>query len=160
MQTRSKVVEASGHKFQIRRLPPDAGSFIFMRMLGTSMRMASSVDEKEKKPSAQKESSKESKVALTETSGEMRVRALSFSVFSGGISFEDFKFIQDNCMKVASIVETRSGVEFPLPIMSDEGTWMPEGELVADDVGLVMKLTTEVLILCFADFFAESSLGL
>ena len=159
MQTRSKVVEASGRKFQVRRLPPDTGSFIFMRMLGVSMRMTASAAEEKKQP-IQSESSEEAKKTSESVDGEAQVRALAFVVFSGGISFEDFKFIQNNCMKVVSVVEEREGVIFPLPIMNDAGIWTAEGASVENDVGLVMKLTTEVLILCFADFFAGSSPGL
>lgn len=156
MQTRSKVVELSSRKFEIRRLSPEIGSFIFMRMLGVSMRTAAV--ERESKPASAKEE-KESEPA-PEISGEMKVRALTFSVFSGGMGFEDFKFIQNGCMRVVSVVENRAGIDFPLPIMDDAGKWTPDGISLSFDVGLVMRLTTEVLIFCFADFFEGSGLGL
>ncbi len=157
MITRSKVVEFSGYRFRVNRLPPDAGSFIFMRMLGTSMRMnANTVSTS----GASKKQTEEEQKELSNITGEMRVRALAFGVFSGSISFEDFKFIQEHCMKVVSIITERAGEDFPLPIMDGQGAYTPDGLPVAEDVSLVTKLTTEVLVLCFTDFFEESSPGL
>lgn len=159
MNTRSKVVDLVGLKFEVRKLLPDAGSFIFMRMLGISMRMATAVTSGAQTP-APAPTPEEAKELLAKTTGEMRVRALAFSVFSGGISFEDFRFIQEHCMQVVSIIKEREGVDFPLPIMTLDGTWTPDGAAVRENVSLVMQLTTEVLVLCFSDFFAESSPGL
>lgn len=151
MHTRSKVVELSGYKFRIHKLPPEVGSFILMRLLGVSMRMAASSE-----PVKKDEQPKQQEV---EISGEMKVRAITFSVFSGGLSFEDFKFIQEHCMKVVSVVKVREDVEFPLPVMLADGSYTPDGSFIADSITLITKLTTEVLVLCFADFFEESSPG-
>jgi hypothetical protein len=153
---RTKTTELDGRKFQLRRLPLDTGSFIFMKMLGASLRM-SAAQEPSVKPVA--EPTKEELEAMEKTTGAMRVRALSFGVLSNGASFEDFKFIQSACMKVVSVVVERQGEEFPLPVMNDAGAWTPEGE-DAVDVGMAMRLTTEVLIHCFADFFEKSSPGM
>lgn len=156
MQTRSKVVELSGRKFHLRKLSPEVGSFILMRMLGVSMQ-AEAARPTQPDASQAPRSVEEAPVDIT---GEMHVRAITFRVFSGGMGFEDFKFVQDNCMRAVSIVEERAGVDFPMPIMNDSGVWTAEGEFVAEDVGLVMRLTTEVLIFCFAGFFAASGPGL
>jgi hypothetical protein len=155
MQTRSKVVDLSGNKFHVRRLPPEVGSFILMRMIGVRMRSADAA------PVAQKAESEQAAppVASEKINGEMQVRALAFSVFSGGVSFDDFKFIQNSCMKVVSIVKEHAGNEFPMPIVTDEGVWTADGAPVAENVGLIMQLTTEVLIFCFADFFDTSGTG-
>jgi hypothetical protein len=157
MQTRSKVVELSGNRFQIRRLPPEVGSFIFLRMLGVRMRSMENVQAPQQKQeeTVAAEAKKEEKIT-----GEMQVRALSFSVLTGGIGFEDFKFIQTSCMKAAALIQERAEVDFPMPIVTDAGLWTAEGEVVASNVGLVMQLTTEVLIFCFADFFEGSGPGL
>lgn len=162
MIVRTKTVELQGYKFQLRRLPPQLGSFIFMRMLGISMRASAAAQEeqvaKPRKNKPQVQATTE--VEQPKPTGEEQVRALSFSVFSGGMPFADFDFIQTGCMKVISIVEHREGVDFPMPIMNDNGSWTPSGEDLSYDAGLVMRLTTEVLILCFADFFGGSGLGL
>ncbi len=160
MQPRSKVVSINDKKFEVRRLAPEVGTFILMRMLGISMRSAA-----EREPATQHSAKQESFAATEETQeptvgvGEMRVRALSFAVMSGGISFEDFRFIQSACMKCVAKIENRAGVDFPLPIVDDKGVWTPDGVDVANDVGALTRLTTEVLILCFADFFDASVLG-
>ncbi len=153
MNTRSKVVELSGHTFQINRLPADAGSFIFMRLLGVSVRMQANEPERADK--------KESTETLEQAriTGEMRVRAMTFSVFSGGIAFDEYRFIQRACMESTYIVQQRAGASFPLPIMAD-GRWTADGAAVESNVGLVMKLTTEVLVFCFSDFFDESAPGI
>lgn len=156
---RSKTVELQGRKFQLRRLPTELGSFIFMRMLGVSMRAAAATLETQR-PDTSREAPATDAPPSPPPTGEEQVRALSFSVFSGGMPFEDFKFIQTGCMKVVSIIEERSEQEFPMPVMLDNGAWTPSGEDLSYDVGLVMRLTTEVLILCFADFFGGGGLGL
>lgn len=151
MQPRSKVVSLAGHKFQVRKLPPEVGSFILMRMLGTSMRAAANA------PSL--ELTEEQLVEAAKITGEMRVRAMAFNIFSGGVSFDDYKFIQEHCMKVSAIMLTRAEVESPQPIMMADGSYTPDGQVVADSITLLTQLPMEVLILCFADFFDASSPG-
>jgi hypothetical protein len=133
---------------------PEVGSFIFMRMMGLHMRM---LQERLDKEAKKDEEPKKEEEAKEKVSGEMQVRALTFSIFSGGIGFEDFKFIQSECLKAVS---KRNEVGAFMPIISDGGVWTVDGEEVKNDVGLVMKLTTEVLILCYSDFFEESSPGI
>jgi hypothetical protein len=148
---RTKVVPLKNHKFHLRRLQPEVGSFIFMRMLGLSVRVA------QDQPVQSKTESQPSE-PRAEISGEMRVRALTFAAQST-MPFEDFKFVQQSCMKVASIVVSKPEGDFPMPIMTDEGAWTPNGADVAYDIGLVMQLTTEVMVFCFADFFDDSGHG-
>lgn len=155
MKEKSKVVELSGYKFSLRRLPADVGSYIFMRMMGVSMRNAAAAAENQPVATAAAEQQPEP----TKATGAEKVRALSFIVFSGGMNFDDFKFIQRACLGVVSSIEHREGQDFPIPIMSDSGVATPQGEDILCDVGLVMRLVSEVLIFCFADFFDESSPG-
>jgi len=111
-------------------------------------------------PEPSSERKEESAAEEQVVTGEMRVRALSFGVFSGGMNFADFKFIQDNCMRSVAIISERGGSEFPMPLVTGDGVWTPEGQPIADDIGLVMRLTTEVLVFCFSDFFAEGGHGM
>jgi hypothetical protein len=152
--SRSKAVELKGLSFELRRLLPEVGSFIFMRMMGMNMRMAQENAERAAPKSEQQ--STEDAMPAEPISGELRVRALAFSVFAGGIAFDDFKFIQSACLKSVS---RKNDAGLYMPIMSDGGVWTGDGKEVRDDVGLVMQLTTEVLIFCFADFFEETSPG-
>jgi ATP sulfurylase len=147
-QPRTKQVDLKGRKFELRRLSPEVGTFILMRMMGVQMRREAAQEERAPAKPA---------VKLPEISGEARVRALSFIVFSGAISFEDFKFIQNACMHCVSIVKVAEGEAFPMPIMSDAGEWTKDGQAVVDDVQLLMNLTTETLVLSYADFFEQGS---
>lgn len=157
MQARTKTVEVDGIEYELRRLPPEVGSFIFMRMLGAHMKVAS-----EAKPSAAPPSAAPSETPAPppeKVSGEMQVRALSFVVLSGGVGFEDFAFIQKACMKVVSRLEDRAGQKFAMPVMTDAGEWTKNGEDLAYSPGSVVKMTTESLVFCFSDFF-DGPLGL
>jgi hypothetical protein len=153
-QPRTKQVDLKDRKFELRRLSPEVGTFILMRMMGVQMRSEAAQEERAPaKPAAVAEPAAKPPVI----DGEARVRALSFIVFSGAISFEDFKFIQSACMHCVSIVKVAEGETFPMPIMSDAGEWTKDGQAVVDDVQLLMNLTTEVLVICFADFFEQGS---
>ena len=153
LQPRVKQIEIGARKFELRRLSPEVGTFILMRMMGVQMRDQPAVPVQTAPATADKP-------PAVEISGETRVRVLSFVVFSGAIGFEDFKFIQQHCMRCVALISETAGESFPMPIVSDGGEWTKDGQAIADDVGLVMKLTTEVLILCFADFFEAGATGL
>lgn len=152
MSTRSKVVELNGQQYEIRKLAPDVGSFIFMRMMGLSLRARAA--EKEQAEESPKPATTAEPVKI---SGEMQVRALAFSVFAGAIGLDDFKLIQNACIR--SVSKQNPKTNFFMPVMTDSGQYTPDGEDVENNVGLVMNLTTEVLIFCFADFFESPSLG-
>jgi hypothetical protein len=156
MQARTNIVELKGLSFELRRLLPEVGSFIFMRMMGMNMRMAQENAERTAPKPEQQQPSVENAEPDEPISGELKVRALAFSVFAGGIAFDDFKFIQSACLKAVS---RKNDAGLYMPIMSDGGVWTGDGKEVRNDIGLVMQLTTEVLIFCFADFFEETSPG-
>jgi hypothetical protein len=158
-QPRVKSLELDGQKFEVRRLPPEVGSFILMRMMGVQMRDSAAKAEAIPATPATPAAATSEQPAQA-ISGELRVRALSFIVFSGAIAFDDFKFIQQHCMQCVALVKDAAGERFPMPIVSDSGIWTKDGEAIAENVGLVMKLTTEVLILCFADFFEQGGASL
>lgn len=153
MAARSKIVDVKGTQYEVRRLAPEVGSFIFMRMLGLSFKARNEQAER-----AEVKKTGDAEAAPAEPiSGEMQVRALSFSVMSGAIGFDDFKFIQSACIKNVSRQDESTG--FFMPVMTDAGQWTKAGEELESNVGSVMSLTTEVLILCFADFFESPGLG-
>jgi negative regulator of replication initiation len=115
-QPRTKQVDLKDRKFELRRLSPEVGTFILMRMMGVQMRSEAAQEERAPaKPAAVAEPA----VKPPEISGEARVRALSFIVFSG--------------------------------------EWTKDGQAVVDGVQLLMNLTTEVLVICFSDFFEQGS---
>lgn len=155
MQARSKVVTLLEREFQLRKLPSDVGSFILMRMIGASMRMRSA-EPPEKLTEEQEAKMKEATDKIT---GEDRVRSLIFILFSSSMDFADFKLIQNNCLRCVSLIEERDGQKLPIPIMNDDGVWTP-GQNIDSDFSLISKLTSEVLVLCFSDFFDKSGSGM
>lgn len=158
MRTRSKVVPVNDGKYEVRRLPADVGSFIFMRMLGIQMRMQAE-QQANTATAQQQEQAEAAETVKHQIDGETRVRALAFSVFSGGMEFKDFQFIQKACLKCVSKQEVRDEHTFFMPLMQDDGTWVPSYEDLQYDTSLVMNLTTEVMVLCFSDFFEKSGTG-
>jgi hypothetical protein len=153
MQVRSKQLEnIGGHNFLMRRLEPEVGSFIFMRLMGVQMRTAASASVEEKPVDPDQE--------VAKPTGAEMVRSLAFMVLSGGgVTFDEFKFVQRSCMECLGINVERGGQIFPMPLITADGKWTPEGRVAADE-GLLMKLMMEVLVFCFADFFDGSGHGL
>jgi hypothetical protein len=153
MTSRSKVVEVLGSKFEVRKLDPQVGSFILMKMMGLTMRMAA---EQADEPPTEKPQEPE-EAERPKITGEQHVRALTFAVFSGGIGFDDFKFIQNACLKSVSALNEQTG--FYIPVMMDHGKWTPAGTEVEGNVGMLTELVTQVLVFCYADFFESGGLG-
>ena len=86
-------------------------------------------------------------------SGEDTARALCGLFFLRNTDFELHSFIQKHAMAASSKLVVVGGTENPIPIVNASGAWAaPE---VRDDVGIVSRLTTEVLIFNFADFFGQ-----
>ncbi len=153
--SRTKAVTIGPNQYELRRLLPEEGSFIFMRMLGISMRMRADAP--------QKTLTAEEKLALEnapKATGEAQVRALAFHVTSGSITFEDFKFIQRACVRCVSVFEEHGGQSLPMPILMDNGEYAPAGALISQQPSLLVRLMTEVLVFCFADFFDGNVPGL
>lgn len=148
MSARSKVVELNGRRFELRRLPPEQGSFILMKMMGVGMRTAAKETDG-RAPQTQQE------VEVPVIDSETKVKALAFSVFSGELGFDDFKFIQNACLHCVSVVNEAA---LPIPLVNDFGEWTDKE--LSEDVGLVMRLTSEVLVFCFAGFFDGGSPGM
>lgn len=153
--SRTKVVSIGTSQFELRRLPPEEGSFIFMRMLGISMRMRA--DAPQRMLTAEEKLAMENAPKAT---GEDQVRALAFHVTSGAITFEDFKFIQRACVRCVSVFEEHGGQNLPMPILIDTGEYAPAGAAIAQQPSMLVRLMTEVLVFCFADFFDGKVPGL
>jgi hypothetical protein len=144
MQGKLKTVALDDVEFQVGKLPTGAGSFILMRLMGAyGLSRGSLAGPVEDTPA---------EVAAVAPTGEELVRAVCFAAFMRGLSFEDSQFIQRECMKVASRWETAGGQRVAMPVMADNGKWVIEE--VGDSIGLVTRLTMEVLVHNLADFFS------
>jgi hypothetical protein len=125
-------------------MDPLAGSFIYMRMLGAMMTIAS-----EQKLVEEPESKKE-------LSPEERARMLCVLTFmKGAMSFEDTKFIQTQALATVSkeiLADKESGSY--VPIFTLEGVWVAK-ELISQP-STVQKLIQEALVFNLAPFLADS----
>ena len=130
-------------QYEIRRFPPDLGVFIVMKLLGAGIRGSDVANNIPTPPKPAAEAAPEPK-----QSGADTVRALASAALMGGITFDLVQFIQRNCLALCSRLEGATAI----PIATSTGALLPD---VSDDLPLVMKLTMEVLVFNFADFFDQ-----
>ena len=128
---RTQQVDVEGRQYQVRRLLPEIGSFIWQRLMAAMVRASAQSGFKEDKPEEHKKHKKEQ-------NKDQEIRGLCGVAFMY-LEFEEFAFIQSQCMRVLSRFEN----ELPMPVMSDRGQWAAED--IADNPFLVTKLVTEVL---------------
>jgi len=148
MTPKTKIVEFSGTRYQVRKLSPDVGSFILGKALMVGI-----------KASEESAASNGDAVAAPDKAApEDMARAIAFSFVFRGADFETHRFVQGKCLAVCSRMESKDGgPELPMPIVNDAGAWaIPE---IRDDVALVMRLEVEVLAFNFTDFFAVGGLN-
>jgi hypothetical protein len=139
MHEATKTVEVDGINYQIRRMTPAVGSYIWQRLMAAVYKAregraeqltAESIAEPEtKKPSS-----------------EDRLRGMCGVTFMF-LSFDDFQFVQRNAMRVLSREETTAGF---LPVQADDGRWAAKE--LEENPFLVTKLTVEVLVWNLASF--------
>jgi hypothetical protein len=148
LQEKLKTVELDGIEYQMGRLPADAGSFILMRLMGAGLTGGSLGKPLEDTPAD---------VAAVAPTGEEMVRAVCFAAFMRGLSFEDLRFVQRQCMMVVARWELTAGQRVPMPVMSSTGQWAVAE--VGENVGLVTRLMIEVLVFNLSDFFSGGGAG-
>lgn len=143
MKTKTKEIQIGDNSFQLRKLDPEAGSFILMRMIGALQSgVAASTGEANATPTGEV------------PSGEDMVRAVAFGAFFRGLDFEMYRFVQKHCLACVSVLKG----DAPIPIVSDGGAWVAT-EVDSGDVAAIMRLTVEVLVFNFADFFDQGGFG-
>jgi hypothetical protein len=141
---KTQVVTLGEQRFQIGRLRPDAGSFILGRLIGEAQKASADVP---------RETSAPIQPDAPAQSGEDTARALCGLFFTRNADFELYSFIQKHAVSVCARLEVVGGAEAPIPLVNASGQWaIPE---VRDDIGIVSRLTTEVLVFNFADFFGQ-----
>ena len=145
---RTTVVEVNGGKYQLGRLAPDAGSFILMRLLGAGI-SGGSLSNDVQAPASD---------AVKAPTGDELVRAVVFAALIKGLEFKDLQFVQARCMAAVARLDDPKLPDKPMPLVSDDGRWTYLE--VAEDIGLVMRLTVEVLVFNLADFFSGGGLGI
>jgi hypothetical protein len=151
-QEKTKIVVLGESRYQLRRLSPEAGSFIAMKLLS-----AAESSSKEGGGPGKGESGEGQGPALPTPSGEQMVRIVALLAFNG-LDFETHSFIQHKCLGCCFRLEggAEGGPELPMPIVNASGAWaIPE---IRDDMALVMKLELEALVFSVAPFFESGGL--
>lgn len=151
MTSKTKILELSGARYQLRKFFPDVGSFILMQMIGAGIKsgnIAGGGDSAE---------SDTVRAAATDLHGEDMVRAVAFAAFLRGLDYEMHRFMQLKCLSTCSRLEDKEGTEIPMPIVNDSGVWAISE--IRDDMALVMRLEVEALVFNFSDFFEQGGLN-
>ena len=146
MVQRTKTITIGGRKFELRRFSPDVGSYLVMKILGAGMKGVR--EEVSSLPSSPPS-------VADKPSPEDMARAMIFSAFLKGFSFEDHQFVQNKCLAVCSRIEGTDAEPIPMPIITGGGLIMPE---IRDNMELVLRLETEALVFNLSDFFATGGL--
>jgi len=153
---KTKEVTAADHRYEIRRMTPVTGGYIWQRLMAACFKAqqqsaASGV--------AQAEETEEAKAEAAKVSAEDKLRSLCGVAFMQ-LSLEDFSYVQAACMKAISRFETKDGKDGAIaigfiPIMQDNGVWTSPD--VADSPFLITKLMVEAVVFNLASFLSESS---
>jgi len=141
MHQKTTEVPLSGHTYQIRRMLPDVGSYIWQKLMAGCF--------KAQQANANDDAVAQDEVPAAQPPAADRLRILCGMAFMY-LDFEAFAFVQNSCMKVTSRVEEAG----PIPVMSYDGRWsVPDLEY---NPFLVTKLMTEALVFNLSDFLSES----
>lgn len=152
METRSKTitVEVGDARYQVRRLAPDVGSYIWQRLQFGAYKGAMAVLRTGQEPGGgQPEKSAADVQPLTI---QDRLRALCGGAFMC-MDYADFQFVQLACMKAITRLELNAGQEMPVPLVMEDGRWVLQD--VADDPALVTRLMVEAVVFNMVPFLEE-----
>lgn len=139
---KTKIVEVRGSNYQLRKMLPDVGSYIYMRMMGALLEFKRSGNVEDVKQEPEQAMNEEQKARLMCGLAAMK------------LSFEDTQFIQRQAMlTVSKAVVSNAGESF-IPVMQDSGRWVDD-ELLSNPA-LVQELVQESLVFSLSGFFAES----
>ena len=130
MTVRTTTIEVDGAQYQVRRLLPEVGSYIWQLLMRAVF--------KAQQDNPQPESVQSSEPAPV-IAPDARLRGFCAIAFMH-MAFTDYKFMHDAALKVVSQMDGNGN---PIPIMADNGQWAATD--IADSPMLVTKLITESL---------------
>lgn len=148
---KTKIVEIGGKQYQLRKMLPAAASFIYFKMMGSLFDKPSEVEEAD---------AERAKQATDKMSAEDKARALCISTFMRGLEYQYVMFAQQQSMMSTSRVIFTGGSEAIIPVMRDDGRWVPvaPGEVdLQEEPATVQQITVESLVFNLAGFFSDGS---
>lgn len=147
MQSKIKEVEVDGAKYQLTKLDPVKGCFIWQQLMSAIIKRQSEMQTM--RPDDAPASDPD---AAPKSTPEQRLRSMCGLAFMS-MTYKDFEFMQSSCMRVVFSLATGS----PMPIMTDSGQWTKDGEAIRDNPMLMTRMTVEALVHSLAPFLEESS---
>lgn len=135
-----KNVTLHGQEFQLRKMLPVTGSFIFMKLMGTLL------EARQQQEGAPR--SGELDPAAPAPSKEDRARMLVTIASMTSLTYEQTVFIHGEALKVVSRLEDGK----PMPLVDTTGRWFIKS--VEDDPALVQELVVESVVFNVTPFFA------
>jgi len=139
---KTKIAEVQGVKYQIRKMLPDVGSYIYMRMMGALLEFKRSGGADEQPSEAESSMDEEQKARLLCGLAAMK------------LSFEDTQFVQRQALMTVSKAVLGANSESFIPVMQDTGRWTDPD--MANDIALVQSLVQESLVFSLSGFFSGS----
>lgn len=144
LKAKTMNVELAGVSWQIRRMTPAVGSYIWQRLMAAMYKVQAAQPAQEQEPKVEEPAAK--------TTVEEKLRLLC-GISLMQFNFEDLEFTQKAAMRVVNRMEDLPGGATPMPVMTDDGRYIPE---LADDPFMVTRLTVEALVFNLASFLSES----
>jgi len=136
------VVPVDGVNYQIRRMTPAVGSYIWQRLMAAVYKASEGrKDEVSAEPVAE----------VPQPSNADRLRAMCGVAFMY-LDFDDFEFVQKNCMRTVSREEPGMGY---IPVVADSGQWAAKD--LETNPFTITRLMVEVLVVNLASFLESGA---
>ena len=155
MREKTTIALINGGEYQIGRMAPDIGAFILNRLIAAGVeadrRMAESQAQAPPPPARAADEAQ-----ATQATPEDTVRTLCAAAFfrTPGFDLETYRIVQRATISVCSRMEGEPTQKVPMPMMNAAGQWAIAD--VRDDIGLVSKLMTEVMVFNLKSFFEQA----
>ena len=140
MHDETKSVTIDEANYQLRRMTPAVGSYIWQLLMKAVYKSQEGQKEDVTQPAPLPDAMK--------PSNEERLRGMCGVAFMF-LGFDDFQFVQRNCMLKLSREEATAGY---LPVMADDGRWA--NKELEQNPFLVTRLMVEVLAFNLSSFLA------
>jgi hypothetical protein len=154
MHDKKKTVTLAGERWEIRRMTPAVGSYIWQRLMAATYRMqVKNVGASGPEPSI--EESVKMKELMEKAPPEQRIKTVCGVAFME-LAFDELEFTQNAALRVISKLQTAGGaVDVPMPITQEDGRGMlPELEA---SPSLVQQLTIEALAFNLVSFLEPTA---
>ena len=142
MHETAVVVPIDSVNYQVRRMTPAVGSYIWQRLMAAVYK--ASEGQKDEAPV-------EPAVETPQPSSADRLRAMCGVAFMY-LGFDDFEFVQKNCLRVVSREEPDMGY---IPVVADDGRWVAKD--LEGNPFMITRLMVEVLTVNLVSFLASGA---